>query len=182
MKAGDWPTYGRDSSRANRAVAPVTPPLTSVWSVDVTGGIGSGSPVVIDSLVIVGTLRGEIYVIDARTGERKGWIGLCDEINGSPAADGNVIYVAGSGEGEWLVAFDISAGRTIWKKTYGEFEVSPLLSGNRLYLGNLGGVFHCVDAENGEGLWKYETPDNKKWKGIRSTAALGEGRVLFGSD
>jgi outer membrane protein assembly factor BamB len=158
------------------------PPLVHVWSSDVTGGVGKGSPVVVDSLVFVGTLRGELYVLDARNGVRRGWVSLCGEISGSPATADNIVYVAGAGNEESLIAFDVTAGTTRWRKSYGDMEVSPLLSRGRLYQGNLNGVFHCVEAATGESLWSFATPGNTRLKGIRSTAAMLDSTVVFGSD
>ena len=39
----------------------ITPPLTLAWDYDVTGGIGKGSPLVVDSVLLVGNMRGELH-------------------------------------------------------------------------------------------------------------------------
>ena len=182
LGADDWPTFGRNVSRTNSSTVSIVPPLTLAWTQDVTGGIGNGSPLVVDSLVIVGTLRGELYVLNARTGKQRGWIGLGDAITGSPVVDGSIAYVGTSNTDESLIAYDMNQGRTIWKKAYGDIETSPLLDNKRLYFGNTMGRFYCVQQSNGEQLWTFQTPANSRQKGIRSSAALESGVVVFGSE
>jgi outer membrane protein assembly factor BamB len=181
-KEAFWPTYGKDRERKGHSDEPLTPPLTLAWSNDVTSAMGHGSPLVIDSMVIAGTLRGELHIIDAITGKRRGWIDLVDAINGSPVVDGSIVYLAGSNTDESLVAFDMVQGKTVWRKGYGDIEISPLLSGKQIYVGNTMGEFFCVSGSDGETLWKFQIPDNKSRKGIRSSPALADGRVVFGAD
>lgn len=179
---GDWPTYARDASRANMTPEVLVPPLSLAWSADVTGAVGNGSPVLIDSLLIVGTLRGELYVFDIRNGKRLGWLSLGEAIQGSPVVRGQVVYVALSNTTESLVAYDMSAGKRLWSGRFGDIEVSPVLTADRLYFGNIAGEFFCVDIERGEELWSFSIPKNTKLKGIRSSAAVDASTVVFGCD
>ena len=182
MNADDWPTLGGNISRTNRSTEDIVPPLTLAWTQDVTGGIGNGSPLVVDSLVIVGTLRGELYVLNARTGKQRGWIGLGEAITGAPVVDGSVAFVGASNTDESLVAYDMNEGKTIWEKGYGDIETSPLLGNGKLYFGNTVGEFFCVEGSKGEQIWKFQMPGNIRQKGIRSSAALEDGTVVFGSE
>jgi outer membrane protein assembly factor BamB len=182
VSEADWPTYGGDAGRSNRTEETLKPPLSLVWKNDVTGGIGNGAPLVVDSFIIVGTLRGELHVLNALTGKRKGWIGLGDAIQGSPVVDKNIVYAATSNSDESLVAFDVVAGKLVWKMNYGDIEVSPLLVRGRLYVGNVAGKFSCVNSASGERVWEFHLPENSKFKGIRSSPAYGNGAVFFGAD
>jgi outer membrane protein assembly factor BamB len=179
---GDWPTYARDASRVNMTPESLDPPLALAWSADLTGGVGNGSPVLVDSLLIIGTLRGELYAFDVRNGKRLGWLSFGEAIQGSPVVRGRVVYVAVSNTTESLVAYDMSAGKKLWTGRYGDIEVSPLLTGDRLYIGNTTGEFYCVDAERGDELWTFSIPKNTRLKGIRSSAAMGGSTVIFGGD
>ncbi|MBI4535422.1 MAG: PQQ-binding-like beta-propeller repeat protein [Ignavibacteriae bacterium] len=178
----DWPMFARTETRSNVAIQSILPPLSLQWEYDVTGGIGNGSPLIVDTLVIVGNLRGELYVISANNGNRLGWVSLGDAIQGSPVVDGSVAFVATSNSRESLVAFDLSEGSFRWKREYGDLEVSPLLFEQRLYFGNTSGTFYCVERDKGELLWKFELPGNEKRKGIRSSAAAVEKTVVFGAE
>ncbi|MDH3251755.1 MAG: PQQ-binding-like beta-propeller repeat protein, partial [Ignavibacteria bacterium] len=178
----DWLTFGGNNERSNVARQEVKPPLALEWVHDLTGGIGNGALVVVDSTVIVGNLRGELYAINANTGKRYGWVDLGEAIQGSPVVDSGIAYIAATNTVESLVAYDLREGRILWKKQYGDIEVSPVLVKNRLYFGTMEGIFYCAAREDGELLWRFEIPENTKRKGIRSTAAAAQGVLVFGAD
>ncbi len=178
----DWPTFARTATRTGNATSSVTPPLSKLWEHDVTSGVGNGSPIVIDSFLILGNLRGELHAINIRTGKRVGWIDIGDAINGTPVYEAGIAYIPISNSDESLVAFDLNEGKAIWKRNYGDIEVSPLLLDNRLYIGNTRGAFFCVDAQSGDQLWKFELEKNTTRKGIRSSPSSDGAVVVFGAD
>ncbi|MBX2992708.1 MAG: PQQ-binding-like beta-propeller repeat protein [Bacteroidetes bacterium] len=184
FKAGNdsWGMFGGTPGRTNVAEQSVQPPLTLAWQHDITSGMGSGSPLVIGNVVLVTNLRGELHGIDAETGKRIGWLNIGDAIKGSPAVDGNVVYIAIANSRESLVAYDLLEGKYLWKKEFGDLEVTPLFLNNRLYFGNTSGVFFCVDKETGEHDWRFRLPDNSTRKGIRSSATVDGALVIFGAE
>ena len=179
---GDWPAFARGIDHTATAAQPVTPPLTLAWNQDVTAGVGNGSPVIVDSVVFVANLRGELYAIGAGDGKVIGWAGLGDAIQGSPTVDGSVVFVALSNSKESLTAYDLVEGKARWKRNYGDVETSPLLYQQRLFIGNTSGTLYCLERATGDVRWKYELPANTRWKGIRSSPAADEGTVVFGAD
>jgi eukaryotic-like serine/threonine-protein kinase len=179
---GDWPTFAGSSTRTGLADQTIIPPLTQMWEFDVSAGIGNGSPLMVDSTLIVGNLRGELYAADGRTGKRIGWVKLGEAIQGSPVVDGSMVYVAVSNSNESLLAFDLRTGKTEWKKDFGDVEVSPLLMKERLYFGNTEGQFFCVEPLRGDLVWKYEIPENKLHNGFRSSPAGVGTTVVIGGE
>jgi outer membrane protein assembly factor BamB len=178
----DWPTFGKSSQRTNATSEIVAPPLALAWEHDITTGMGYGSPIVIDTTVIVSNMRGELYGISANTGKRIGWVTLGEAFHGSPVVDRNVAYVASANAKESVIAFDLLEGKTLWKQEYGDIEVTPLLFNERLYVGNTAGVFFCINKENGELEWKYRLRENTKHKGIRSSATVSGEVIMFGAE
>jgi outer membrane protein assembly factor BamB len=178
----DWPMYGRVPSRTNTTREILRPPLTLAWTQDVSGGVGNGSPVLADSLVLVGTMRGELYAINAFTGIRIGWVDFGESIQGAPVITGNTVVVACSYTQESLSAFDLSEGSVRWKRPCGDIEASLLLQDTRVYVANTQGTLFCLKTSNGDVLWKYELPENTRRKGFRSAPAVGEGVVVAGGD
>ncbi|HXX63531.1 MAG TPA: PQQ-binding-like beta-propeller repeat protein, partial [Bacteroidota bacterium] len=182
-QAEDWPTFARNNERSARAPDVLTPPLKLAWDADVSAGVGNGSPLIVDSIVFLGTLRGELYAVNSFTGKQIGSISLGDAIQGSPVINGNLAFVALANSRESLVAFDFVEGKVRWKKSYGDLEVTPLLLGRRLYFGNTAGVFFCAEGVTGDQKWRYEIPDNTTRKGIRSSAAACDSlSVVFGAE
>ncbi|HCV44060.1 MAG TPA: hypothetical protein DGH68_11295 [Bacteroidetes bacterium] len=182
MDPSDWAMFARDASRTNASSEVVTPPLTTEWECDITGGIGNGSVLVVDSVLFVGNLRGELHAINARTGKRIGWIDLGDAIQGTPVIDGYAAIVPLSNTEFSLVAYDLIEGRPLWRRNYGDLEVSPLLFAQKIFVGNTDGAFYCIDRTSGDQLWKYELPENTRRKGIRSSAAGSGNTVVFGAE
>ena len=178
----DWPTFARVSSRINATTERITPPLSLDWEYDITGGIGNGSPLIVDSLLIVGNLRGELYAINAYTGKRRGWVSFGGAIQGSPVVDGSTVIVPCSNSRQSLIAYNLFEGKLTWEREYGDIEVSLLLLDQKIYFGNTQGVFYCVDKANGEMVWKYEIQENTKLKGIRSSPACEGKTVIFGAE
>ena len=178
MEGGDdWPVFAGSPSHANASNQPLEPPLVLDWSYDLSAAAGDGSPIVIDSTVFVGNLRGELHAIRVRNGKKIGWVTLGDAIEGSPAVDGNVAIVALSNSPKSLVAFNLADGTIAWKEDYGDIEVTPLVLRGKVYFGNLAGEFFCVEKETGDQVWKYALPHNETLLGFRSSPA-GQGSVV----
>ena len=182
VREGDFFMYGRSRERMNRLPVLIAPPLTLEWTQDLTAGIGDGSPVLVDSVLFVGNLRGELYALNARTGTRMGWVSLGNAIQGTPLIDGNLAIVALSGPREALVAYDLLEGKVRWKQILGDMQVSPLLIDARVYTANTSGTFFCVERATGEIRWTFDLPGNTTLKGIRSTPAGTDSGVVFGAD
>jgi outer membrane protein assembly factor BamB len=179
---GDWPVFAGSASRANASDVTITPPLTLDWSEDVGGGIGHGSPLIIDSILLIGNLEGELYAFHCPTGKEVGSVTLGEAINGSPLVSMSVAYVALSYSKETLIAYDLLEGRPRWRRMYGDIETTPLLYEGRIYVANSWGSLLCVDPREGDLVWQFDLTGNRAMKGIRSSPAAGGGLVVFGAD
>lgn len=184
MRSGelDWPMFGRTPSRTNATHEEVAPPLTLAWEQDISSAMGYGSPIIIDSNVVITNLRGELYVFNAFTGKRLGWVSLGDGIHGSPVIESSVVYIAAANTRESLIAYDLLEGKALWKRDYGDIEATPLLLDNKLYFGTTAGVFYCVERYRGDRQWSFLLPENRKRKGIRSSASAFENIIVFGAE
>jgi outer membrane protein assembly factor BamB len=178
----DWPTFARTTSHISVAPGPVVPPLTLDWEYSLTAGTGNGSPLVADTTLLIGNLRGELHAVNVRSGKRIGWVALGEAIHGAPVIDGNLVIVPLANTRESLVAFDVFNGKPRWKQPYGDIEVSLLLYDKKLFLGNNAGLFFCAEPVTGVEKWRFEIPDNTKLKGIRSSPAADSSTVVFGAD
>lgn len=158
------------------------PPLFAEWDQDVSAGVGDGAPCLVDSVLIGGNLRGELFAYHATTGKRIGWVTLGGAIQGTPAINGNIAYVPLSGGRESLVAYDLAEARIRWRFTGGDVHVSPLLLGTSLYVANVNGVMTCLSLATGEAIWSFALPGNSTYKGIRSSPAGQDSSVVFGAD
>jgi eukaryotic-like serine/threonine-protein kinase len=181
-RQGDWQTFGRGSDRNAIAPATLSPPLTIAWTAGISAGAGRGSPVVADSFAFVGTLRGELYAFRTRDGYQLGRVSLGAAIDGSPAIVAGSVIAATAYSSHSLVRFDLLDGTLMWEAPCGDLEATPLVVGDRVYVGNTSGVLTCVNLRSGMVLWHFAIPDNERVKGIRSAAAAFDTLVIFGAD
>lgn len=129
----------------------------------------AGGPMVAGDLLVVGTLDGHIYGINAKDGSPRWESVVNSEVISSPVIAGNLV-IARTQDGR-LYGFDSSNGERRW--VYDQ-DVVPLLSlrGNGPLLVANGVVFYGSDAgklvalrlDNGEKLWEQ-------------TLASGDGRT-----
>ncbi len=178
----DTPTFARTGSRTNTLPITLSPPLTLVWQQDVTAGIGSGSPLLVEHTIFVGNQRGELYALDALTGKRQGWVSLGGSIEGAPVIDRDLAIVPLAGSRESLIGYDLVNAKVRWRATLGDIHGSPLLMNMQVFAGNTQGTFFAVDEWTGDVRWRFELPHNSTLKGIRSSAAGWEHHVVFGAD
>ena len=182
ISESDWPMFARNETRTNATPEAIVPPLSVDWQYDASGGIGTGSPLIVDSVLLITNMRGELHAVNSFTGRRLGWLGLGDAIEGSPIIDAGDAIVAISNSRESLVSIELSTGRTVWKKEYGDITSTPLLFQRKIYVGNASGKFFCVNREDGDLVWTFSLSENTRRKGIRSSPAGFGGTVVFGAD
>ncbi len=183
LKSGDqdWIMYGGIPERLNAAHGTVQPPLEEVWQYNAQGGL-LGSPLVRDSVMILGTLHGELQAVNLADGKRMGYKILESAIVGTPALNGNNVIVTMAGKNETVISYDLREGRRAWFFPAGAIESSPLIVGNNVYVTTLAGVLYCVDKRNGEEVWNYDSVEDEKRVPIRSSPSSDGKIVTFGSD
>jgi hypothetical protein len=75
----------------------------------------------------------------------------------SPGHDNGPSFVhaiSASGQG------DVTASRLLWtSREVGRVVGTPIVKDGLLYVGDLGGMIHCLDAATGAQLWTHDTLD-----------------------
>ena len=178
----DWAMSGATPERSSSCRGALVPPLELAWDVGIGAGIGYGSPVTADSLLLVATLKGEIHVIHCFTGKYRGSLNAGAPIAGSPVLASGAVIVGLSSPDESLVAYDLYLKSVRWKRSYGDIEASVLLYEGLLYAGTLRGTLECVEPSTGNSVWSFALPNNVALKGIRSAPAGSDSAVVFGAD
>ena len=181
QKPYDWLTYGGTVSRTNESFSTIVPPLKPTWEYDALAGI-SGTPLVRDSVVLVGTLRGELHAINLATGDRLGYAVMESAITGTPVWDEGNAYVACGLGTETLFCMSLRDGKRKWSGKYGPIETSPLVVGEFLYVVTLDGTLQCLKKADGVEFWKYEYAGKDVRKPARSSPASDGEVIVFGSD
>lgn len=135
-----------------------------------------GNPIIIDSLILVGTdegryERGALYALNRRDGSLRWKSTGHKSIASDPSFDGDtLVYVVSLNDS--LLAFSLSDGAVIWRfftgwqrpknKKYASYierpraVSSPLVIDDRVYIIGRDSTLYCVNASNGQVVWKHQ--------------------------
>ena len=105
-------------------------------------------------------------------------------IYGTPAIEGNLVYVAGyNGR---IYAYDRTSLMERWRYPRDGY-LKPIVGGivvadGKLFFGDSGGYVHALDANTGDRVWEFTTEEDKKDREkIWATPAVSNGTVYIGS-
>ena len=149
----------------------------------------TSSPVIADSMVIVGSGDGNVYAFDAASGDERWRVRTGGRVRSSPAVADGVVYV-GSADG-FLYAIGLEMGGLLWRfetdgvsNTSAEFgfdrktiQSSPSVVDGTVYFGSRDGGTYAIDASSRKLRWRYDhtTP----W--VISSPAISDGSMFSGT-
>ena len=164
-----------------------------------TGNRIVASPVVHGNVIYFGSDDGNVYAVEAESGEQVWKATTRGPVPSTPAIADGVVYV-GSYDGKFY-ALDAQSGATKWKfATEGErrfeakglhgmqpksqtiadpfdiFLSSPVVADGAVYFGSGDGHVYSLDASSGALRWKFKTGDV-----VHASPALANGVVFVGS-
>ena len=184
------PMFGGVPQRLHVGVGHVRPPFRLSWTSNGTSLIEFAPALAFQSLYYA-TFSGDLIAVSTRTGRRL-WtvhVGRCEAAE--PAVNtfgGGTVFetflnrqpcragVKNPADGLLLA---IAAGRTHavrWKRNFGASETSPLIVGERLYIGTAQGNVYCLRADDGKTLWRYHVGAP-----VKGAIAYDRGKVFFGA-
>ena len=140
------------------------------------------SPVVAQGAVYFGSGDGNLYALDAATGELRWKFQTGDVVHASPAyADGVLFF------GSWdsyFYAVEAATGKEKWRFHGGEdplihnqvgFQSSPAVVGGVVYTGCRDAQLYALDAATGKEKWRFDNA--LSW--VISSPAVTQGKVYF---
>jgi outer membrane protein assembly factor BamB len=183
-----WPQYGFDATRDRAVQLALKPPFRPVWTYR-AGSLVEFPPSIGFGRLYLSTNSGKLAAVNMKTGKRA-WTYLSGRcVAASPAVgpyEHGTVYAVflnkppcnarGSSMTGKVIAFRAGFGRIRWQKTIAPSESSPLLVGNRLYVGDWDGRVWALDARTGRTIWRYPTRGP-----IKGAIAFAGGRLYIGS-
>jgi outer membrane protein assembly factor BamB len=184
------PMFGGMPQHLHVGVGNLRPPYKLDWTAEGTSLV-EFPPAIGFHYLYYATLSGNFIAVSTRTGRRL-WtvhVGRCEAsspavtrlhhgtvfeafLNRKPCGKG----AARVGDGEVLA---LAAGRphTVrWQKRIGATETSPLVVGNRLYVGDAQANVYCLNESDGKTLWHYQAGGP-----VKGAIAYDRGDVFFGA-
>jgi outer membrane protein assembly factor BamB len=184
------PMFGGDPQHLHVGVGRVRPPFRLDW---VAGGTSlvEFPPAIGFHYLYYASIDGNMIAVSVRNGRRL-WtlhLGRCEAA--SPAVDrlggGSVFETflnphpcnsvsAARGDGELVAVAAGSRHQVRWRKHIGASETSPLIVGNRVYVGDADGYLYCVHDYDGSTIWRYHAAG-----AVKGAIAYDRGRLFFGA-
>jgi outer membrane protein assembly factor BamB len=127
-----------------------------MWKVSFGGSI-CAKPFVHENKVFFGSLDGNVYAVDTKTGQEiwRFFITKSEVIDKTPLVYNNVIYFGG-GDGI-LYALDLN-GKELWRfKTNGPIWSQPVIKDDIMYFGSWDCYLYAVSSITKEELWRFGT-------------------------
>ncbi len=174
--SGETTMFRGNSAHTGELAGPAPSGQPNVaWRFDAGGEISS-SAATRDGIVYFTGRRGDIYAVDAATGELRWQVHLSDYIlSSSPALAGNLIIVAG---GYALFGLDAATGDEIWKLPIQySAAASPTVSGSMVFIASQDGRIYGIDAATGAQEWRYDTESL-----VFGSPAVADGILYIGTD
>jgi outer membrane protein assembly factor BamB len=204
--SAEWTMYQHDSSHSgNSSDSQIgtsnIASLTQAWSFT-TGDMVTGTPIVADGVVYIGSWDGKMYALRERDGSviwtfNAGtlFVAPCQStygIDSTAALSGGNLYF-GTGLAQ-LIKLNAANGQLVWRSQLADpnqaYHIwgSPLVFDGKVYIGLAShcvnpcivGRLVCVDASNGQVLWSFATaPGDSTGGAVWSSAAVDAARRMI---
>jgi outer membrane protein assembly factor BamB len=186
-----WPTYGFTPDRTRDVELALRPPFRDVWRYQ-AGSLIEFPPAVGYNRLFFSTNGGTFSAISMRTGKYAWKYRSKRCVAASPAlgphAHGTVYEAflnrppcnaqnGGHGVDGAVIAFSVGHGQIHWRHVIGPSESSPLLVGDRLYVGDWNGDVWAFDANHGRVIWHEHVAGGA----IKGALAYAGGRLYVGA-
>ncbi|HEY8028020.1 MAG TPA: PQQ-binding-like beta-propeller repeat protein [Gaiellaceae bacterium] len=162
-----WPTYGFSPDRTRSVQLALRPPFRTVWRYQ-AGSLIEFPPAIGYNRLFFSTNKGTFTAVSEKTG-KYAWKYRAHRCVAASAAIGphahGTVYEAflnhppcnaqngGHGADGEIIAFAVGHGKIHWQHRIGPSESSPLLVGNRVYVGDWNGDVWAFDSNNGRVVW-----------------------------
>lgn len=155
VSAEDWAVDGGSPARTHAMIdAALAPPLEEAWRYNAVAGFGPASPLVIDSVVFVSTLKGEVHAISLFKGRKLGAKKVGSAVTGSPAFMENTLFTPNAWGRTVLQAHDVRQGRVLWSLRGVPIENGVLAEDRMLYVANIEAGVAALNRLTGEIVWE----------------------------
>lgn len=165
VSPGDWRMFQFDLNRTgwNRwASGPRTDPVV-VANTSLSSGIFS-SPAVVGGRLYIGTMDGELYIINASNLRQLISVEIGDQVSSSPAVTDKMTFVGAAEEpfsdssprdpDRGLAAINHTAGTKRFNKlSIGVTFSSPAIRNDTIYIGSVEGDAHAINRTSGVTRW-----------------------------
>ena len=157
----------------------------TLWSIS-TGANIISKPALLENVLAVGTVQGDILTIDAATGRVMQTLGVGDAVTSQLVIrkikiqnDTIDAVIAGMANGA-LGCYELHSLLEVWKNTdaQGMIETEPLIIDSKIIYGSWDSYLYCVELETGRIFWKY-TGNKNFYYSPAACVPVTDGKSVF---
>jgi outer membrane protein assembly factor BamB len=181
------PMFGGNPQHLHLGVGRLRPPFRRDW---IAGGASlvEFPPAIAFHYLYYATFSGDLVAVSTKNGRRLWTMHVGRKQAASPAVDRlgrGTVYETflsptgrpkDSGNGEVLAVAAGRPARIRWVKHIGASETSPLILGNRVFVGDTEGNVFCLKTGDGSTVWRYHAGG-----AVKGALAYDHGGVFFGA-
>jgi len=175
----DWPQVQHDPQRSGYTPEEMGPTFQRVWThpFQPEKVYPQVQVIVYQGKAFIGTEMGNMYALDAKTGDLAWVYSVASPILASVAAGADRVYF-GAMDGA-VYALNADTGSLTWRAQLDwrlGFSTAPVYAANKVMLGGRNGIFYALDPASGVVVWEYDVGSP-----VLQTAAWNAGKVYFGA-
>lgn len=173
----DGNLYVLDMSGGRKLKFDIGHPVVSSPAGPVSESPGSLLPESTDpAIVSAGSLDGNLYAVDIKTGEERWRFKTGGPVDSSPAVAYGAFYF-GSAD-NYVYSVDAGTGLERWRfKTQGPVRSSPAIFDGTIFVGGSDGNLYALDVRRGREKWRFQAGG-----AVDSSPAVADRVVYFGSN
>lgn len=171
-----WKSFRGDLRNSGYIQDEIPIPEKLLWKIELNGRV-KGTPAVAGDVVFIGDLHRKVYFVDAHAGKRLSELSLKETYPTFLSIEDGFLYLSSEGKEGTLFCFNLKRGKMEWRKGLGSSRSSPLIKGDRIFLGTESGKFYALKKSSAEPVWQF----NAKCR-ILSSPSYSQDLLYFGSD
>lgn len=141
-----------------------------IWRASATGPINMG-PSLVEGRLMVGTGAGYLYAFNLSGGLEWSRL-LTGSLFGAPSGSFGMVFV-GSWDG-YVYGLEADTGNIVWTRTLDDpvYYATPVVWNGAIYISDLFGSIHCMDALTGADLWQTDIYEPTPVSGVINNGTL----------
>ncbi len=175
----DWLVDGYTQNRSRSTSDAVELPLDVAWEYNAASAFGPGSPLILNKVLLIGTLKGEIHAIDLISGRKRGYRNFGEGIEASPAISQGILFVPSAWGKKSLVAFDLAKANFLWRNNGTPIESGIVVTDKFVIAADVEGSVRAFDQKTGKLIWEVALGDRIS---VQSSLLLIDSNAVFVAD
>jgi outer membrane protein assembly factor BamB len=155
-----WNSYRGDAGNTGYVPKSIPTPNQLLWKFDAKKPLKS-SPIFLGKALVMTALDKKVFFLDAISGKEMRTYKLATPVSNSACGENGRVYFGPDRGKETFVALDVQKGKVLWEKEAGDVSSSPVICGEKIFVGSTDGTLWALDKMSGEEIWKFEIPSSQ---------------------